>query len=98
REPARKLQGKLVENNQFVVVGIQNVGGRAYIPDTAEVRFFAFPNPPETKRAAVDIVKILTDNGVSKVRPSYVIPSEHDKTESSDITTHFEIWFARDSF
>jgi hypothetical protein len=97
REAAGKLQDKLVEN-QFIVIGIQNVGGRAYIPDTAEVRFFAFPNPPETKKAAVDIVSILKNNGVAKVRPSYVIPSDRDKKESSDINTHFEIWFARDSF
>lgn len=94
RGPARKLQDKLVES-QFVVIGIQNVGGRAYIPDTAEVRFFAFP---EAKQSADDIVKILASNGVSKPRPSYVIPSERDKQESSDIKTHFEIWFARDSF
>ncbi len=98
RESARKLQEKLVANNQFVVIGIQNVGGRAYIPDTAEVRFFAFPNPPTTKQAADTIVGILRSNGVPKVRPSYVIPSERDKTQSSDIDTHFEIWFARDSF
>ncbi len=77
---------------------MQNVGGRAYIPDTAEVRFFAFPNPPATKKAAVDIVEILKNNGVSKVRPSYVIPNERDRQQSSDIDTHFEIWFARDSF
>jgi hypothetical protein len=98
REPAGKLQDKLVENNQFVVVGIQNVGGRAYIPDTAEVRFFAFPEPATTKQSAETIVEILRNNGVSKARPSYVIPSERDKKESSDISTHFEIWFARDSF
>ena len=91
---------KLVANNQFAVIGIQNVGGRAYIPDTAEVRFFAFPNPPETKRAAETIVEILKSppNGISKVRASYVTPSDRDKTMSSDIDTHFEIWFARDSF
>jgi hypothetical protein len=98
REPARKLQAKLVENNQFVVIGIQNVGGRAYIPDTTEVRFFAFPDPPTTKQSADNIVGILRNNGISKVRSSYVIPSARDKRESSDIRTHFEIWFARDSF
>ena len=96
REAAKKLQGEL--ENQFAVVGIQNVGGRAYIPDTAEVRFFAFPDPPTTKKLADVIVAILRKNGVSKVQPSYVIPSDREKRESSDITTHFEIWFARDSF
>ena len=96
RQAAKILQGKL--ENQFAVVGIQNVGGRAYIPDTAEVRFFAFPDPPTTKQSADNIVAILRNNGVSKVRSSYVIPSERDKRESSDINTHFEIWFARDSF
>ncbi len=40
-EAATKLQDKLIEN-QFVVIGIKNVGGRAHIPDTAEVRFFGF--------------------------------------------------------
>jgi hypothetical protein len=96
REPARKLQGILGANNQFLVIGIQNVGGRAYIPDTAEVRYFA--DPPTTKQSASDIVETLKKNGVSKVRPSYVIPSEREKKVSSDIETHFEIWFARDSF
>jgi hypothetical protein len=98
REPARKLQDVLVKNNEFAVIGIQNVGGRAYIPDTAEVRFFAFPNPPATKQAAEKIVTILERGGVRKPRSSYVIPSERDKRVSSDINTHFEIWFARDSF
>ncbi len=98
RAPARKLQDLLVKNNEFAVIGIQNVGGRAYIPDTAEVRYFAFPNPPATKQAAEEIVTILEHGGVRKPRPSYVIPSERDKRVSSDINTHFEIWFARDSF
>jgi hypothetical protein len=98
REPARKLQERLVENNQFVVIGIQNVGGRAYIPDTTEVRFFAFPEPATTKQAADNIVGILRRNGVSKVRSRYVMSSERDTRESLDINTHFEIWFARDSF
>ena len=98
REPVtKKLQDELVEN-QFVVVGIQNVGGRAYIPDTAEVRFFAYPNPPTTKQSADTIKNILENNSVSKPRSSYVIPSKRDTTVYPDINTHFEIWFARDSF
>jgi hypothetical protein len=98
REPARRLRDVLVKNNGFAVIGIQNVGGRAYIPDTAEVRYFAFPEPAATKQAADEIVAILRNRGVQNARASYVIPTQREKTESSDINTHFEIWFARDSF
>ena len=96
RDQAANLRDKLVEKNQFVVMGIQNVGGRAYIPDTAEVRFFA--ERATTKQAADNIVEILKSNGISKVQSSYVKPSEREKEQSSDINTHFEIWFARNSF
>lgn len=95
RERARKLQDRLVQN-QFAVIGIQNVGGRAYIPGTTEARFFA--ESAATRQAADKIVEILTSNGVPKARATYVIPSERETNESSDINTHFEIWFARDSF
>jgi hypothetical protein len=97
REPARELES-VINKNHFAVIGIQNVGGRAYIPDTAEVRFFAYPEPPTTKQAADEIVRILESARVSKPRSSYVIPSLRDRQESVDVTTHFEIWFARDSF
>ena len=96
REHARAIQDKLKEAH-FAVVGIQNVGGRAYIPDTAEVRFFAYPDPPLTKQAADEIVELLKKAGVLKPRSSYVIPSARERQGSMDITTHFEIWFARDS-
>jgi hypothetical protein len=97
RAAATNLREKL-DDNQFAVIGIQNVGGRAYIPDTTEVRFFPFSNPPATKKAALEIVDILNKNGVTKVKPSSVTPSERDRLQSSDINTHFEIWFARDAF
>jgi hypothetical protein len=97
RDPARKLES-LLNAKHFVVVGIQNVGGRAYIPDTAEVRFFAYPEPATTKQAANEIVQVLESADVQKARPSYVIPSDRDRQQSSDITTHFEIWLAKDSF
>lgn len=98
REPARKLQDALVKNNGFAVIGIQNVGGRAHIPNTAEVRYFAFPNPPATKQAAEEIVGTLKSSGIQEADAIYIIPTEREKRESSDINTHFEIWFARDSF
>ncbi len=83
----------------FAVIGIQNVGGgRAYIPDTAEVRFFAYPEPKTTQETAKAIVRLLVSTGVKKSRPSYVVPSAQEKRTSIDLNTHFEIWFARDSF
>jgi hypothetical protein len=94
RETARNI-GQLISQNHFAVVGIQNVGGRAYIPDTAEVRFFTYP---EAKEPAEEITRILKGAGVSQPRSSYVAPSENDRKASIDIKTHFEIWFARDSF
>jgi 16S rRNA G966 N2-methylase RsmD len=97
REPAKQIQTRLKEAD-FGVVGIQNVGGRAYIPDTAEVRFFAYADPPLTKQAADEIVVLLKKAGVLKPRSSYVIPSARERQGSIDITTHFEIWFAKDSF
>lgn len=96
RDKATNLLGKLAANNQFVVMGIQNVGGRAYIPDAAEVRFFA--ERTATKQAADNIVEILKRNGVSNVQSTFVKLSDREKEESSDINTHFEIWFARNSF
>jgi hypothetical protein len=94
RAPAKDIATKLKDAG-FGVIGIQNVGGRAYIPDTAEVRFFVYPDSKET---AVTIVNVLKDNNVAKPRPSYVIPSRQEKENSIDIKTHFEIWLARDSF
>jgi len=96
RELARKIGDKL-KASSYAVIGIQNVGGRAYIPDTAEVRYFA-SDPARTKQTAEDIVSILKEAGVRKARASYVIPSVTESKQSVDITTHFEIWFARDSF
>jgi hypothetical protein len=97
RLPARTLQDVLVKNDGFAVIGIQNVGGRAHIPNTAEVRYFAFPNPPTAKQAAEEIVGTLKSGGI-QADAIYIIPTERDKSESSDINTRFEIWFARDSF
>jgi hypothetical protein len=97
RESAKQI-GEKLKGAHYAVVGIQNVGGRAYIPDTAEVRYFSFPDPPTTKQTAEEIVRILKEAGVQKTRPSYVIPSPRERQSSADITTHFEIWFARDSF
>jgi hypothetical protein len=96
REPAKKIAEPLTTNNHFAVVGIQNVGGRAYIPDTAEVRYFA--DLEVTKQAATEITAALSKANIPKPRPIYVKPSAREIQESTDINTHFEIWFARDSF
>ena len=82
----------------FAIVGTYNVGGRAPVPSIAEVRFFAYPEPPATKQSADAIVELLQATDAGPARASYVIPSERDRERSSDIATHFEIWFARDSF
>jgi hypothetical protein len=96
REPAKKVATPLTTNNHFAVVGIQNVGGRAYIPDTAEVRYFA--DFEATKQAASEIAAALNKANIPKPRPIFVKPSAREIQESTDINTHFEIWFARDSF
>jgi hypothetical protein len=79
----------------FVVPGIQNVLGRAYIPDTAEVRYFVYP---EAKTKADEILAILKRAGCKDGRSSYLKPSARDVATSSDISTHFEVWFGKNSF
>ena len=75
--------------------GIQNVLGSAYIPDTAEVRYFVYS---QAKTKADEILAILKKAGYKDGRSSYVKPSAQDVATSSDISTHFEVWFGKNSF
>ena len=96
RAPAAKVAEKLNATG-FAIVGTYNVGGRAQVPNMTEVRFFTYPEPATTKQSADAIVELLKAANAAPARASYVIPSERDRERSSDIATHFEIWFARDS-
>jgi len=100
-ESQRAPSGKLAERLKaagFAIVDTYNVGGRAPIPSMVEVRFFTYPEPAATKQSADAVVELLQTAAIAPARASYVIPSERDRERSSDIATHFEIWFARDSF
>jgi hypothetical protein len=97
RAPAEKVAEKLKAAG-FVIASTYNIGGRAQIPSMTEVRFFTYPEPATTKQSADAIVELLKTANAGPARTAYIIPSERDRERSSDIATHFEIWFARDSF
>jgi energy-coupling factor transporter ATP-binding protein EcfA2 len=59
-----------------------------YIPDTTEVRYFAYP---QTKSAAEFIVDLLQRIGVSDARAIYVIP----KQDAEKTPGKIEVWFGR---
>ncbi len=94
RANARQIQTAL-EQGGFTVPGIQNVLGRAYIPDTAEVRYFVYPR---AQAKAGEILKILKETNCKDARSSFVKPSANDVATSTDIATHFEVWFGKNSF
>lgn len=93
RPAARALQTALIEAG-FVVPGIQNVAGKAYVPPQSEVRFFASGHATEElarKISAVAFDQKLVRNGL---RLSPEKPSARDLKISTDVTSHFEVWFA----
>ena len=96
RAPAAAVAEKLTSAG-FAIVGTYNVGGRAQVPNVTEIRFFTYPEPTTTKQSADAIVELLQTANAGTARASYIIPSERDRERSSDIATHLEIWFARDS-
>jgi hypothetical protein len=93
RSSAAEIE-KALQSAGYVVPGIQNVLGRAYIPDTAEVRYFVYP---DAKSTAEQILTVLQKKGCNDGRSSFVKPSAHDAAISTDITSHFEVWFGKNS-
>lgn len=93
RPTAQALQTALIEAG-FVVPGIQNVAGKAYVPPQSEVRFFA--SGARTEEIARKITAIAFDQKLVRrgLKLSPEKPSARDLKISTDLTSHFEVWFA----
>lgn len=79
----------------YLVPGVQNVLGRAYVPDTTEVRYF--DPAPSVRAEAAAILAILRQRGAGvSARVSYVIASPAERKDPTWLVTHFEVWFAKD--
>ena len=89
RPKAEEFKEALIKRGNLVP-GIQDVGGKGYIPDTLEVRYFA----EESRGYAENILSTLKEKGVAG-RVSYVIPSASDLKISSNVRTHFEVWASK---
>jgi hypothetical protein len=84
RKRAIKIQIALDEQ-KFLVQGIDNVKGKANMPKITDVRYFNV----EDQVAAESILKILKDSGVNKVKINKV---ERYKVKAGSL----EVWFADD--
>ncbi|HEY6206813.1 MAG TPA: hypothetical protein VIW21_11665 [Chthoniobacterales bacterium] len=91
RSKAEEFKRSLIKAG-YLVPGIQNVGGKADIPDKLEVRYFARDSEPEAKK----ILGMLEEKGVTG-KIHYNEPSVSDQAISSDVKTHFEIWASKSS-
>lgn len=93
RPKAQEFKNLLIKVGNLVP-GIQNVAGKADIPNKLEVRYFDVNSKP----AAEAILKQLLDNGLKDGRVIYTPPTASDLRISSDIKSHFEIWAGEKSF
>lgn len=93
RPAAQALQTALIEVG-FIVPAIQNVAGKAYVPLESEVRYFASDN--RTAELARKIAAVASDQKLVRrgLKLSPEKPSARDFKISTDITSHFEVWFA----
>lgn len=92
RSRAQELLKKSNEE-KYDVMGIQNVLGRAYIPATTEVRYFA----PEAEPLAKEIARRIRDEKDASAGEKLLTPSSNEVADSRDIKGHLEVWFSRDS-
>ena len=90
RAAAQKLATALKAAG-YIIPGIQNTLGRAYTPPQTEVRYF----DASAKDRAELIASQLVSAGGPAMKAVYNKPTARDIAISSDITTHFEIWFSR---
>ena len=93
RPAAQALQTALIEVG-FIVPGIQNVAGKAYVPPQSEVRYFA--SDDRTVELARKIAAIAADQKLVRrgLKLSPEKPSARDLKISTDLASHFEVWFA----
>jgi hypothetical protein len=93
RRTAEDLAEKLkhATPTSFSVPGIENVLGRAFIPDRLEIRYYT--KSPSSLNAIKEIVMKMGARSLETVR---IKPSTRDIEESRDINSHYEIWFGRD--
>ncbi len=86
RDLAKKIQAFLIEHS-FVAPGVENVSGKAYIPDTVEVRY---RRNPEDKDKAEAVLAILKNQfHITNCRTSYTERGPRDRPG------HIEIWFSK---
>lgn len=83
-----------------LVPGIENIEGKARVPDAFEIRFFV--NDPVTKERADKLLQTIKDSGKLREGASsrilFVVPSEFERRNTADLGNRFEIWPAADSF
>lgn len=87
RSPAEKVQQTLKDMG-CIVPGIQNIGGRGYVPDQTEIRYFRYPEDRDIAKTILDHLSKTT--GLKNARISYV-----DTDPSATKTGQIEIWFAK---
>jgi hypothetical protein len=83
RERGKHIREKLTEEG-LLVPGIQNIGGKAEIPKTTDVRYFN----DQDKITAETIAQILRSNGVASASPH---PVRGMRAKPGTL----EIWFSR---
>jgi hypothetical protein len=85
RALAESLQQEL-RNNSFLVPGIEDVNGKAFLPTQTEVRYFR----EDEKAQAVQIIDLMK-KVISSVsaEPKMVTLKNHSRPK------HFEVWFSK---
>jgi hypothetical protein len=82
------------------VAGIENIEGRARVPDVFEIRYFV--NDAATKKRAADLLDEIKTSGElrrgANSRILFVFPGEFERRNTADLGNRFEIWPATDSF
>jgi hypothetical protein len=87
RMSAEKIQQALKDLG-CIVPGIQNIGGKGYVPDQTEIRYFRYPEDRDIAKTILDHLSKTT--GLKNARISYVATDP-----SATKTGQLEIWFAK---
>lgn len=86
RPLAQSLQSKLRASG-FIVPGIENIGGKAIVPEQTEIRYYR----DEEKGEASRVITILKDAGVQVKDEPQKIPGKGGGTRPR----HYELWISR---
>jgi hypothetical protein len=86
RNLANQIQQYLTEHG-FLAPGVQNVAGKAYIPDSIEVRYLRHPEDRDKADAVFRILKDVFH--ITNCRLSYTERGPRDRPG------HIEVWFSR---